>query len=151
VYEPVFVVDDSRPLPPEDYVDRLDELIAAGRRGEAVEYFMTQAVRDSAGFVEQMKRTPMWPLFEAVAHTLAYDGAIVEDVTRGTPLPRYRWAEVTMPVLVTNGGSSYPFMAAAADALAAMLPNAERRTLAGQTHGAEPEVLAPFLAEFFRR
>jgi pimeloyl-ACP methyl ester carboxylesterase len=150
-YEPPLIVDDSRPPLPTNYVRHLNDLIADGRRGDAVEFFMTQAVGDSAGFVEQMKNSPMWPLFEGVAHTLAYDGAIVEDVTRGTPLPRFRWAEVTMPALVMNGSASYPFMAGAADALAAMLPNAERRTLEGQTHGADPEVLAPVLEGFFRR
>ena len=36
-----------------------------------------------------------------------------------------------------------------ADALAAALPNAERRTLEGQTHEVEPQVLAPVLVEFF--
>lgn len=149
-YEPPLIVDDSRPPLPANYVQHLNELIAQGRRGDAVEYFMTQAVLDSSGFVEQMKNTPAWPLFESVAHTLSYDGAIVEDVTRGTPLPRFRWSEVTMPVLVMNGTASYPFMAGAADALAGVLSNAERRTLEGQTHGPDPEVLAPILVEFFR-
>jgi hypothetical protein len=38
-----------------------------------------------------------------------------------------------------------------ADALAAVLPNAERATLEGQDHGPEPEVLGPVLVEFFGR
>jgi hypothetical protein len=36
-----------------------------------------------------------------------------------------------------------------ADALAAVLPNAERRTLEHQTHDVSAEVLAPVLAGFF--
>ena len=44
LYEPPFIVDDSRPPLPSDWVERLDELIAAGRRGEAVEYFLTVGV-----------------------------------------------------------------------------------------------------------
>lgn len=150
VYEPPLIADGSRPPLPTNYVQHLDELIAAGRRGDAVEYFMTQAVGDATDVVEQMKNSPVWPLLEGVAHTLAYDGRIVEDVTRGTPLPRFRWAEVTMPTLVMNGTASYPFMAGAADALAALLPRAKRRTLQGQTHGPAPEVIAPVLDEFFR-
>lgn len=150
-YEPPLIVDASRAPLPTNYVQHLDELVAAGRRGDAVAFFMTSAVQDSADFVEQMKNAPVWPMFESVAHTLAYDGRIVEDVTRGTPLPRYRWAEVTVPVLVLNGSASYPFMAGAADALAAVLPSAERLTLDGQTHGADPAVVAPVLEEFFGR
>src|SRR5438552_8556454 len=45
VYEPPFIVDDSRPPVPENYVTRLTELISSGRRGEAVEYYMTRALR----------------------------------------------------------------------------------------------------------
>ena len=35
LYEPPFIVDDSRPRVPEDYVTQVNELIAAGRRGDA--------------------------------------------------------------------------------------------------------------------
>src|SRR5258708_9846771 len=44
VYEPPFIIDDSRPPAPEDYVPHLNELVSSGRRGEVVEYFMTEAV-----------------------------------------------------------------------------------------------------------
>ena len=36
----------------------------------------------------------------------------------------------------------------AADAIARVLPNAQRQTLEGQDHGADPAVLAPVLREF---
>ena len=55
----------------------------------------------------------------------------------------------TIPVLVIDGGVSESFMHTGADALASVLPNAERRTLAGQTHDVAAEVLAPVLAQFF--
>jgi len=41
LFEPPFVVDDSRPPRPADYVERLDAAVAAGRPGDAVELFMT--------------------------------------------------------------------------------------------------------------
>lgn len=44
MWEPPFVVDDSRPPLPDDYVAHLDELVAAGRRGDAMEYALTTAV-----------------------------------------------------------------------------------------------------------
>jgi hypothetical protein len=40
-------------------------------------------------------------------------------------------------------------MAAGADALAGILPHAQRLTLPGQTHDVAAEALAPVLAEFF--
>ena len=48
-----------------------------------------------------------------------------------------------------DGGDSPAFMHAAAQALAEAMPHGEQRTIAGQTHDARPEVLAPILSGFF--
>ena len=149
VYEPPFIVDNSHPPVPEDYVAQLNAAIAAGRPGDAVEIFMTKAVGVPAELVAQMRNEPWWAASEAVAHTIAYDGAIMGDTMRGSPLPLKKWASVTVPTLVIDGDKSYAFMPAGAQALADILPNARRRTLAGQDHGAAPEVLTPVLVEFF--
>ncbi|MND05348.1 hypothetical protein D3C83_260800 [compost metagenome] len=53
-----------------------------------------------------------------------------------------------MPVLVVDGDASFPFMAAAAEAVAAELPKASRKTLAGQDHGPKPDVFAPVIRDF---
>jgi hypothetical protein len=42
-----------------------------------------------------------------------------------------------------------PWMSNSADAVAKAIPNAQRRTLAGQQHNVEPEAIAPVLAEYF--
>ena len=55
------------------------------------------------------------------------------------------------PTLIMDGGASFPFLHASADAIAAVLPHAERRTLPDQGHGATPDVLAPVLVDFFLR
>jgi pimeloyl-ACP methyl ester carboxylesterase len=149
LYEPPFIVDDNRPPVPEDYVPRLTELAAAGRRGDAVEFFLTQAILLPPPVVAQMRQGLMWPGLEAVAHTLAYDGAVMGGTMQGKSLPTHRWASVTVPTLVMDGGASPDFMHSAARALVDVLPNAQRSTLEGQTHGADPEILAPVLAEFF--
>ena len=54
-----------------------------------------------------------------------------------------------MPALVMDGSASFPFMHTTAVALAKALPNGEHRTLEGQTHEVEAQVLAPVLVEFF--
>jgi hypothetical protein len=41
-------------------------------------------------------------------------------------------------------------MAEVADAVAAAMPHAQRRVLAGQGHGPTPDALAPVLAELLR-
>jgi pimeloyl-ACP methyl ester carboxylesterase len=154
VYEPPFIIDDSRPPAPQDYVPHLTELVSSGRRGEAVAYFMTE-VGTPAEMVAQMRQSPMWPGLEAVAHTLAYDVTIMGDTQRGDPLPLRKWAAVTVPTLVMDGtvflgrGESHVFLRHGAEELATILPDAQRRTLEGQDHGPADEVLVPALKEFF--
>lgn len=76
LYEPPFIVDDSRPPVPADYQRTLTELAAADRAGDAVAYFMTAAVGLADEFVAPMRTEPSWPALEAVASTLVYDAAI---------------------------------------------------------------------------
>ena len=148
LYEPPFMVDDTRPAVPEDFVANLEQLTASGRRGDAVEYFMTTGVGLPPQMVAQGRNEPMWPALERLAHTLPYDGRIMGDTMRGRPLPRERWSTVTIPVLVLDGGASPEWQRTATRSLAGVLPNAEHRTLESQTHRADPEVLAPVVAAF---
>jgi pimeloyl-ACP methyl ester carboxylesterase len=92
---------------------------------------------------------PPWSKLKAVAHTVPYDITIVQDNQRGKPLPANRWASVTAPTLVVDGGKSPAWMRHGMQALAGVLPNAKLRTLEGQTHMVSPKALAPVLAEFF--
>ncbi len=152
VYEPSLIVDDSRQPVPADYAEHLMTLAAEGKRDEAVAYFLTQAVGIPAEYLGDMKQDlAMWSGVTGVAHTLAYDAAFVGDVMQGKPLPRDRWVNVTMPVLVVDGGASDAWIHHGADALANVLPHASRHTLAGQTHMIDPNVLAPVLIEFFQQ
>ncbi len=151
VYEAPFIVDESRPPVPDDYLSKLQTLGAAGRRGEAVEVFFTDAFRLPPEAIAGMRAGPGWAELEKVAPTLAYDAAFMEGTMRGRPLPPDRWSSVTIPTLVLDGGASDAFMHTGADALAELLPNAERRTLEGQTHDVAASVLAPELADFFSR
>jgi pimeloyl-ACP methyl ester carboxylesterase len=126
--------------------------LALYERGEAVELFMTKAVGLPGEAVAPIRQAPYWPGLEAVAHTLAYDGTIMGDTMFGKPLPPARvarWATAAMPTLVIDGGESEPFFHHAAEAVAAILPDARRCTLAGQHHAVAPEALAPVLVEFF--
>ncbi len=151
LYEPPFIVDDSRPLLPEDYERRLTELISSGRRGDAVELFMTAAVGVPPEMVAQMRTSPMWPAMEALAHTLPYDGAIMGDTMDGNPASMKRWASVTVSTLAMDGGASPEWARNAVRALVEVLPDAQHLTLEGQTHAADPEVVAPALERFFAR
>jgi pimeloyl-ACP methyl ester carboxylesterase len=162
MYEPPFLVDDSRPPVPADYVAQLQAAIAAGKPGDAVEIFMTQAIRIPPELVEYMRSSPPappaadgsmqpppWEEMKAVAHTLPYDGMIMGDTMSGRPLPHGKWSGNTAPTLVLAGGNSEPFFRTAAQALVAELPNARYSVLEGQDHAVSPRALAPVLIEFF--
>jgi pimeloyl-ACP methyl ester carboxylesterase len=150
IYEPPFIIDDSRPPVPSDYVPHLNKLLAAGRRSEVVEYFMTDVVLVPAEMVANMRSTPMWPQIEAVAHTIPYDGTIMGDTMSGNPATLKKWGSVTVPTLVMVGGASPAFFHNGAQTLVDILPNAKSQILAGQDHGPADDVLAPVLVEFFK-
>jgi pimeloyl-ACP methyl ester carboxylesterase len=149
MYEPPFIINDSRPPIPSDYVEHLNELTAQERRSDAVEYFMTAAIGLPEEYLGPMKQSPMWAGMEKVAHTIAYDGTFVREFMVGQPLPTDRWTAATMPTLVMNGGESDTFFKDGALSLATILPNGTHRELAGQNHGVEAQALAPVLVEFF--
>lgn len=128
------------------YTKQLADLLAEGRRGDAVGLFM-MLVGATADQVNEIRQTPMWPLWESIAPTLAYDhiAALGEDAS----VPTERAARIGVPTLVLNGSDSFPFMHMTAMTLANAIPNAQRRTLQGQTHEVDSEALAPVLIEFF--
>jgi pimeloyl-ACP methyl ester carboxylesterase len=150
LYEAPFIVDDSRAPVPDDYLRRLETMIAADRRGDAIGLFMRQGVGLPAVFVAMMRIMPTWSKLKAVAPTVVYDAAIVYDYQMGRPLPSDRWSSVTMPTLVSVGGKSPDWMRNAMHALADVLPNARHSMLEGQTHIVKPEALAPVLVKFFQ-
>jgi pimeloyl-ACP methyl ester carboxylesterase len=146
LWEPPYIVDDSRPPAPRDYKQQLVELMAAGRRGDMVQLFFMQAVNLPPEFVAQMRQAPFWPAQEAFAPTLIHNADIMGDFS----LPAGRIATVTVPTLIMDGGLT-PWLSHAAQAVADALPNAQRRTLNGQPHNVAPEAMAPVLMEFFSR
>jgi pimeloyl-ACP methyl ester carboxylesterase len=135
LYEPPFIVDDSRSPAPPDYVEHQEALVAAGRRSEAVEYFMTVMIGVPDEYIPAMKQDPSWDEMAKYAHTYAYDGRILRGLQDGGPLPADRWS-IDAPIAVAVGGNGEEFIRAGADALAAILPNATVLTLLDQDHSA---------------
>ena len=129
-----------------DYTQRLTELLAADRRGDALALFMT-LVGTPPAQIDEMRQAPFWPGLEALAPTLAYDHTAI--MGEDGAVPRARAAQVRVPTLVMAGGASYPFMHDTARTLSTVIPHAQLRILEGQRHEVSTEVLAPALVEFF--
>ena len=149
LYEPPLMVDDTRPPIPDDYVSHLDELVAAGRRGEAVSYFLTTGPLVPPPVIDRMRASPGWPPMEAMAHTIPYDARIMDGLMTDDPTPLARWASRRD----TDPGPRRRREPAVDP------PRGERPgggpaecvdgTLDGQGHGPAPDVLAPVLLRFF--
>jgi pimeloyl-ACP methyl ester carboxylesterase len=146
MYEAPYVgVEATGPVP--DHVTRLRELLAANRRGDAVQYFMKDMVNVPSIFVWIMRAmVPVFSKLKAVAHTLPYDATVM----RGFRVPTERAAAVRVPTLVMAGDKTQPRLIKAAEILAKTIPGAQYRTLKGQTHNVDGRVLAPVVTEFLR-
>ncbi len=127
------------------YIEQLTDILAADRRGDAVALFMSY-VGMPPDQVAGMRQAPVWPMLEAIAPTLAYDHTAI--LGKAVSVPTDLAARVNVPVLVMNGGESFPFMYDTARALSQAMPKAELRTLEGQTHDVDVHALAPVLVEF---
>jgi pimeloyl-ACP methyl ester carboxylesterase len=144
LWEPPFIPE-GVPRPPEDQVTQYETMVAEGRTGDAVEYFMTKVIGMPPEVVAGARTQPWWPATEALAPTLAYDARIMGDYS----IPRDMVASVKIPTMVVAGGADFPWMRQTAETLADVLPDGEVRILEGQGHDVDPGVLAPVLSEFF--
>jgi pimeloyl-ACP methyl ester carboxylesterase len=124
-----------------DFTTELAELVAAGRRRDAVAFFH-RGIGVPEEVMAQMT-PPVWAALEAVAHTLVYDCKLSEAMS----LRLVR--SVTVPTLVVDSQGSSGELTGMAATVVEALPNSTHRSLAGEWHGVPDQTLAPVLTEFF--
>jgi pimeloyl-ACP methyl ester carboxylesterase len=127
---------------PAPLTTELAELVAAGRDGDAVAHFH-ESIGVPAEFIAEMRSIPAWAKMASVAHTFVYD-CMISDATTPAVL-----GSVEAPTLVLDSEGSTDNLTGWAATVAARLPGATHRSLAGKWHSVPDEVLAPVLAEFF--
>jgi Alpha/beta hydrolase family len=147
LYEPPFLVDDSRTPPAADFLVRLEALLAEERRGDAMRQLFVEGMGMPRLIPAVMRLLPIWRRLERVAHTIPYDWTLLGDDHQGRPLRRSDWAAATAPATVFSGSKSPAQLRSAARALAEVLPRAEHRELAGQSHNPSNKVLAAAVVE----
>ena len=145
VNEPPYILEGTRPYPRAMMPRELRALLAAGDREGALQHFLLDQVGLPGFAVDQMRASPFWPQMLAIAHTTAYDSELTID----NEMPVEALARLEIPVLVTRGGASFPWIGESARVLAETLPNAEFVVLEGQLHSPTPQALAPELIRFF--
>ena len=120
----------------------VEAALEARDRATAVEIFIRTT---GVPFDPAMKTQPWFVAMEAVAHTIPYDLALVGD----SSVPVDRLAKINAPTLGLYGGASPEWAAASIAAVVGAIPGATQKVLEGQTHAANPAVLAPVLIDFF--
>jgi hypothetical protein len=99
LYEPPY--NDATVAQWQDYKNGLTENLSAGRPGDAVVRFMNY-VGTPAEAIAGMQQSPVWPVFEVVGPTLAYDAAALGDGS----VPAQLAATVKIPTLVMAGSAT---------------------------------------------
>ncbi|HLL62326.1 MAG TPA: hypothetical protein VK401_04715, partial [Propionibacteriaceae bacterium] len=114
-----------------------------GEPAEAVAEFVRR-VGAPEEIAQQVKRSPE---MVALAPTLAYDSAVMDDRNGGV-IPVDLARRVSQPTLVLVGSASPPFMLEVGRQLAELLPAGSMEVLPGQDHNADPAVVTPAVARF---
>jgi pimeloyl-ACP methyl ester carboxylesterase len=146
LYEPPFVVGDVATIRPADRPGRLADLVAQGRRGDAVATFQLEHIGLPPQMVEHVRNSPMWTGLEAMAPSMVYDAIITTTLA----VPTASMSAVATPTVVISGKETWPDLRTAAAALADDLPAASHEEVPGGAHHTIPpaataEVLRTFL------
>jgi pimeloyl-ACP methyl ester carboxylesterase len=130
-----------------DLPARLAALVAAGRPGDAVELFQTEAIGLPAEVIAQIRQSPMWPALEAMAQSTVYDATITTELA----LPTAAMSAVAVPALVLSGEQTWPGLRASSAALAAALPRARHLEVpGGENHGIPTAATATAMRELLK-
>lgn len=140
--EPPLELRDEPSTEPDPLGAEVAELVAAGRRGDAIEHF-NRSIGVPPEMIAGLRDGPSWPALEALAHTLVYDLIVISS------LPAGRLSDIDVPTLVIDSEGSDSRLHEWAQGVAGALPNVTHRSLPGEWHSAAPDVLATVIAEFF--
>ncbi|MCS0500537.1 alpha/beta fold hydrolase [Protaetiibacter mangrovi] len=131
---------------PHDYLGTVETLLADGKNGKAVDYFMVDMV-GGPGFLPIMFRLMRgpWKHLRAVAPTLPND---IRVMGGDFEVPTGLLAGIRVPALVMAGTKSPGTMREAQRRIAEAIPGALHRELEKQTHQVAPSALSPEVRSF---
>jgi pimeloyl-ACP methyl ester carboxylesterase len=127
-----------------ELADGVRNALVEDRPADAIKLFLT-AVGLPPQMVEGASKDPN---MHALAATMLHDHHIMGDFTRDGTIPEDLVRSIRIPTLVIAGGASPEFFREAATRIVELLPNGTSALLEGQDHGAQPDVVAPVVAEF---
>jgi acyltransferase len=144
LYEPPF---GPPSLPADDFIGRLEQLIAENRREDAITVFWSESVGFSDELIAQFKSLPAWEGFVAIAPSVVYDAIIDRD---HSAIPLDLLPAIDVPTLMVVGTDTLDWIKESCAAVVAGIPGARREDLEGAGHLFSQASVAPILADFFR-
>ncbi len=153
LYEPPFIVDNSRPPMSASVLENVNTALAANKPEEAVSLFFVEGMGiPKPGVLFMRVLMPAWSDMVRLAPTIPYDLMLLDGTQNGKPLPADRWPHASSPVMVAVGAKSEPFFHTGAKALIGLLPAVSYTSLDGLDHSAllmAPQELATAVRRFF--
>jgi len=135
--------------PPAGVMERIEALLAAGKREAALEAAYREILGLSEEQLDELRAQPAWPARIAAAHTIPRE----DRAFAATPFVARQAAKINVPTLLLVGSES-PVWSPEAETVAAALPDARITVLEGQGHAADlfaPERVAEALLTFLRQ
>ncbi|MDP3315665.1 MAG: alpha/beta hydrolase [Devosia sp.] len=144
-YEPPYMVGPKARKVPANFEAEVQKLVADGKNGDAVAYFMTKLIGMPSIFLIPMKFSKMWKQLTPQAPSLPFD---MEAVNGFNP-PLERMRRIAVPTLAINGDKTFPVIIDSTKLCAETIPGAGHVILPGQTHEVKAGAIAPELVRFF--
>jgi len=144
IYEPPYMVGPKARAVPRDFEREMQQLIADGKHGEAVRYFMVKLIGMPALFWPMIRMTKMYKTLVQQAPSLPFDMAAVS----GFKPPLQRFAAIAVPTLAMYGAKTMPVLKDSTELCAKTIPGAVLKVLPGQSHEVKAEAIAPPLLTF---
>jgi pimeloyl-ACP methyl ester carboxylesterase len=133
-----------------DLIERLEAMLAQGRRDEVIATFFREEVRVPPHELEILRRLPSWQARVAAAHTLPRE---LRAAVGFDPAPGW-FGTVRAPTLLLLGGDSPALLAEGTELVHRHLPDARVEVMPGQQHIAmdtAPELFAQLVLDFLRQ
>jgi pimeloyl-ACP methyl ester carboxylesterase len=129
-----------------EFLIGLRERVEAGDPIGTIEFYMRDMPPE---WLERAKRSPVWPAMTAISATLVPDAEALAW-TQSAP-HRELFGSIGVPVLAMHGTEALPLFPAAAEAIAAAVPDGRVATLSGREHSWDQEEMTRALADFLPR
>lgn len=147
LHEPPYMVGPKARKVPADHKQVIEKMVAEGRNGDVVKYFMVTLIGMPSIFTIPMRFSKMWKPICAAAPSLPFDMAALT----GFDFPEAVARRIAVPTLCLSGTKTFPSLKDAIALTAKTIPGARHIVMEGQSHEVKTDAIAPHLEAFFNQ